>query len=216
MSSARFIALHCGDEAQALIENHPNAFLLLTQIAMRAKWKDCPITGMKAGEALIGDWHKAGLHSPKAYQVAKERLEKCQLATFQGGNRGTRATLIDSRIFSVSNGTRGTQGGIQGEAGGNLGGTNHKDTQKTLTQKRGSLEEVCAFCIEIGLPESDGQSTFYKWEGNGWTNKGAPIKSWKATIRSWKSANYMPSQKLTASPNGTAINRDLTSNQLAI
>lgn len=102
MSAARWIALHCGEETAALLANHPNAFLLLTQIAMRAKWRDCPISGMKAGQAFIGDWRAAGLHSKKAYEVAKMRLEKCELATFQGGNRGTRATLSDSRIFSLS------------------------------------------------------------------------------------------------------------------
>jgi hypothetical protein len=63
------------------------------------------------------------------------------------------------------------------------------------TQGRGSIEEVIKFCRDIGLPESDASWFFYKCEGNGWINGGKPIKNWRATIRAWQSAGYMPSQK---------------------
>jgi hypothetical protein len=131
MDSARWIALHCGDEAQSLISQHPNAFLLLCQIAMRAKWKDCPITRLKAGQALIGDWHNAGLRSQKAYRHAKKILIDCQFAAFKGASKGTVATLMDTRIFSVSNGTGASVGASKGRARGEQGATNHTDTQKT-------------------------------------------------------------------------------------
>lgn len=65
---------------------------------------------------------------------------------------------------------------------------------------RGTLEEIVTFALSLGLPRSDGESCFHKWEGNGWTNGGEKIKDWKATIRSWKAAKYLPSQK---SGNGT-------------
>ena len=133
MAATRFIALHCGDEAQALLENHPNAFLLLSQIAMRAKWKDCPITGMKAGEAFVGDWKKAGLHSEKSYRHAKKVLTECKIAAFKGASKGTVATLMDTRIFSVSMNTGADTGADEGRARGGQGATNHTDTQNTLT-----------------------------------------------------------------------------------
>lgn len=60
---------------------------------------------------------------------------------------------------------------------------------------KATFEQVKAFCEEAGLPQSDAEWFFYKCEGNGWTNKGEPIKDWKATIRSWKAGSYMPSQK---------------------
>ena len=60
---------------------------------------------------------------------------------------------------------------------------------------RGTLEEVVSFVSELGLPASDGESCFHKWEGNDWTNGGKKIADWKATIRSWKAAGYMASQK---------------------
>lgn len=98
----RFIALHPTEEAAELLKRHPNAFLLLTQIAMRARWDDCRITGLKAGQSFIGDWKNAGLHSIMAYKVAKQTLEKIGIATFKGTNKGTIATLVDSKIFSVT------------------------------------------------------------------------------------------------------------------
>jgi hypothetical protein len=58
-----------------------------------------------------------------------------------------------------------------------------------------SIDQVRTFCAEIDLPETDGDATYWKWEGNGWTNGNKPIKNWKATIRSWKAAGHMPSQK---------------------
>jgi hypothetical protein len=56
-------------------------------------------------------------------------------------------------------------------------------------------EEVDAFMAELSLPPSDAEWFFNKCVANGWTNKGEPIKDWRATIRSWKAVNYLPSQK---------------------
>ncbi len=70
-----------------------------------------------------------------------------------------------------------------------------KDKEKSPKKSRGTLEEIKAFAVEIGMPESDGECCFHKWEGNGWTNNKVPIKDWKATIRSWKAGKYLPSQK---------------------
>jgi len=62
----------------------------------------------------------------------------------------------------------------------------------------GAIEELAAHALGIGLPASDGQWCHDKWEGNGWTNKGGPIKDWKATMRSWKAQGFLPSQKAAA------------------
>ncbi len=63
------------------------------------------------------------------------------------------------------------------------------------SKRKGSMDELKRFCAALGLPESDGVTLYHKWEGNGWTNNGRPIKSWSSTITSWKSAGYLPSQK---------------------
>jgi len=134
---ARFIALHCTDETSVLIVRHPSAFLLLTQIAMRAKWKDCGISGMKAGEAFIGDWQEAGLHSRQAYRHAKEVLERNHLATFRGTNKGTIATLSSSTIYSISTPAEEPSSNQQGNQPTT---TNHTDTQNTQRKKKEKAE----------------------------------------------------------------------------
>lgn len=63
------------------------------------------------------------------------------------------------------------------------------------SKDRGSEKEIKDFCISIGLPPSDGEASFHKWEGNGWRNGANLVRDWKATIRSWKASGYMPSQK---------------------
>lgn len=132
-NSRRWVALYCVDESLALIQNHPNAFLLLAQIAMRARWKDCPITKLKQGQALIGDWQNGGLTSDGAYRYAKDVLSECGLATFEGTNKGTIATLANSMIFSITRLPRNEQGNDQttGKRRTNSGQatTNHTDTQ---------------------------------------------------------------------------------------
>ena len=119
-----FVALHRNDTAQALLEKHPTAFLLLTQIAMRARWKNepCPVTGIKKNEAFIGDFRAAGLRSEKAYRNAKEQLKRVGLCGFrratQGAKRGTIAILLNEEIFSISQDEGAEQRAVEGRSGG--------------------------------------------------------------------------------------------------
>jgi hypothetical protein len=59
-----------------------------------------------------------------------------------------------------------------------------------------SLEELKLVCAKTGLPDSDADWLFNKWEGNGWKNNGKPIRSYPHTIAQWKSQGFFPSQKL--------------------
>jgi hypothetical protein len=118
-----------------LLERYPNAFLLLTQISLRAWWKKdekSPV-GLEYGQAFIGDYRSIGL-TEKGYRVAKQRLAKGGLATFKGANKGTIATLIDSRVYSLSKelegGPRADNRAGKGRAKGGEGATNsHTHTQ---------------------------------------------------------------------------------------
>ena len=56
-----FIKMQKSSEASDLRWKYPNAFLLLSLIAERASRADNLITGLKQGEALMGDFKKAGL-----------------------------------------------------------------------------------------------------------------------------------------------------------
>jgi hypothetical protein len=72
------------------------------------------------------------------------------------------------------------------------------ETEEVLKPKsRGTIEEFHQFFTSIGLPQSDADYTFHKWQGNGWVNGKNPIRDWKATVRQWKAGNFMPSQKAT-------------------
>ena len=128
--SQGFIALHRGENAETLLAKYPNAFLLLTQIALRAQWKDNLITGVKAGEAFLGDYQSAGIKTEKAYRYAKTVLARCGLASFDGANDGTVATLIGTSIFSTTVPDRGEQGADEGRLPTRIQG--NKDTKKTI------------------------------------------------------------------------------------
>lgn len=60
-----------------------------------------------------------------------------------------------------------------------------------------NIEEVKLFCAKSGISESDAVAVWHKWDGNGWTNGGKPIRKWTSTLISWKNYGYLPSQKGT-------------------
>jgi len=197
-----WLACHRNESALVLISKHPAAFLLLSLIAIRARFhsETCPVTGLESGECFIGDWEECGQKSYKQYRVSKSVLQKSGYAAFKGASRGTIAKLLqvpeNVMIYSISN-DRSGQG--QGQAGGKLGASwgplTNKETRKQGNNVTGTIEEIEKFCIDSGLPKSDGTFLFHKWQGNDWMNGKQKIKDWKATIRSWKSAGYLPSQK---------------------
>ncbi|MDZ4287380.1 MAG: hypothetical protein U0984_05450 [Prosthecobacter sp.] len=65
----------------------------------------------------------------------------------------------------------------------------------TKAKTRGTRDEVIAYAVELGLPASDGEWFWAKCEGSGWRNDGHAIKDWQATMRAWKLAGYMTSQR---------------------
>ena len=97
-----FLKLMKTKETMELLTNAPNAFLLLTQIALRAKrTNDFNVHGLTIGQALVGDYKSIGLTERK-YRTAKALLESWGFATFKGTNKGTIATLINSRVFDIN------------------------------------------------------------------------------------------------------------------
>ena len=66
-----------------------------------------------------------------------------------------------------------------------------KDKERS-TAKAKSPEVVEEFAASLGCPAGQGTAAYWKWEGNGWINGKAPIKDWKATVRSWKAQGYAP------------------------
>lgn len=140
-----FVMLMRSDETRELLRD-PKAFVLLTQIAYRARWSDSlSVDNLKPGQALIGDHRACGL-TEKEYRNAKDRLEKWNLATFQGANKGTVATLSDARVFDIRATPKGGQGGSpQADKGRTEGGQGASNK----TEKIG----------EDGIPEPEEQGS---------------------------------------------------------
>lgn len=80
-----------------------------------------------------------------------------------------------------------------------------KDKEKDKEKDRGESEgrrpkpkdqaQVVAYCLSLGLLESDGNYFWNKWTGNGFKNAGSAMRDWQAVIRSWRDAGHLPSQK---------------------
>ena len=90
-------------DVELLIKNAPNAFLLLTQIALRARRvsDECNYTNLKQREAMVGDYTSCGLTERK-YRTAKLILQRRGFATFKATSKGTVATLCDSRVYDIN------------------------------------------------------------------------------------------------------------------
>lgn len=148
-----WIAMHRGEEAETLQERHPTAFLLLCQIGRRARWKreSCPITGLSFGQAMIGDWKRAGLQSEKSYRHAMGVLKRAGLVTFKGANKGTVATLVSTAIFTIEADATGEQrdeqgggqgGTVKGERRGGQGATKNKENKEQDVEKQEESERA--------------------------------------------------------------------------
>ena len=86
--------------------------------------------------------------------------------------------------------------GIGTGTGTGTGKGKERGVQRGKASKPESAEEITAFCSEIGLPATDAAWLWDHWMGNGFTNRGHPMRDWHATIRSWRSASgILPSQK---------------------
>ena len=87
--------------AEYLIGHEPECYLLLTQIALRAKRTNNELNHLEIGQAMIGDYKKCSLTHRK-YRTALTKLEKMKLVTTKTTNKGTRVTLLDTRAFDIN------------------------------------------------------------------------------------------------------------------
>ena len=99
-----WFACHRSQEALDLLREDPKAFCLLSLVAHRARWQEdtCAVTGLRYGQAFIGDFREAGIESRQAYRLACKRLFKRGFLTIQGTNKGTIVTLLPQAIFTIS------------------------------------------------------------------------------------------------------------------
>lgn len=96
-----FIKLNRSNETLELL-NDPNAFVLLTVIALRARRTDeFNVHNLRCGEALIGDHAQCGL-TRRQYRTAMKHLGMWGLARFTPTTRGTVATLCGVSVYDIN------------------------------------------------------------------------------------------------------------------
>lgn len=75
-------------------------------------------------------------------------------------------------------------------------------TVATACRSRGTQAECETFAISLDLPKTDGEWFWVKMEGSGWKNAGRKMADWRMTLRAWKLAGLLPSQKWPGQRNG--------------
>lgn len=81
-----------------------------------------------------------------------------------------------------------------GSKGGSITQAKREACPEYVNESDG-LKKVRDFCTSESISLADADWFFWKCHANGWKNGGRPILDWKATLRSWKRAAYLPSQK---------------------
>ncbi len=98
---AGFIKLTKSEQMGRLLFDDPIAYRLMAVIAWRARRTDSALTGLKAGQAMIGDYKKLGM-TEKQYRGAVKRLTKGGLIGAQGTNKGTVATILNTVCYDLN------------------------------------------------------------------------------------------------------------------
>jgi hypothetical protein len=70
-----------------------------------------------------------------------------------------------------------------------------KDKDNTKNKSKGTEQEFVEFAKELGLTSNDGVYLFAHFEESDWKRGKDPVKDWKAAMRKWKAAGWLPSQK---------------------
>ncbi len=73
-----------------------------------------------------------------------------------------------------------------------------ESTQKS--KARATLDELRAYCVELGLPADDGDGFYDKMLQTGWKVNKQAVRDVFATIRNWKRIGCMPSQIVANRP----------------
>lgn len=100
-SKKGFIKLNRSEEVFELLSHHKE-FILLTQIALRARRTDSKISNLEKNQALIGDFKNIGL-SRQSYRSAISNLQKWGFITIHPTNKGTVATITGRDVYDINN-----------------------------------------------------------------------------------------------------------------
>lgn len=171
-------------EAAELMK-HPAAFVLLAQIAHRARRAaQFSSNGLLPGEALIGDFAGIGL-TRQQYRTATANLVKWQFVTIRATNRGTVARLIDTRVFDINAG-EATNGSTFKQPTGNHPATTNKNERRERMKEREGFAPPALSQVQDILGEAEAQAFLDYYSARGWMLNGSQMADWQAAARGWK------------------------------
>lgn len=192
-----WLALHRSPELFALLEEDPKGFCLLSLIAARARFQEdpCLVTGLRYGQAFVGDFRKAGIASRQAYRNSIRRLADRGFVTIQGTNKGTIVTLLPQAIYTIGHPPKEPPK----EPTKNQQGTNQEPLTNKGTRKQGNNEEgerprppnfedvkKFAASAPLGIKAECFEAFFDEMEATEWTYRGAACvkpSAWQARFR---------------------------------
>lgn len=147
-------------------------------------------------ETIEGGWLLLNHSKYRDMASDADRAEKSAIRQARHRQKVKRNASTCPQIVTHSNALVTPESRQIPQADTNTDTNTKEDTEtKTKSKARGTLEELQAYAVEIGLPASDGEFMFHNWSANGWMNGKSPCKDWKSGINKYKLCGYMPSQK---------------------
>ena len=145
------------------------------------------------GRLVLNGKPISNLNLARLLGLAEQETADAVRCLLEGGvaSRDQKGALINRRMVREEEIRRkrveaGSKGGSKSAA---------KREQNPDIDNDNGLEKVREFSKGEGIQLSDADWFYWKGKANGWTNAGRPILDWKATLRSWAKAGYLPSQK---------------------
>lgn len=148
------------------------------------------------GRLVLSGKPMTNLNLSRLLGLSEQETADAVRCLLEGGvaSRDQNGALINRRMVREENIRR------KRVEAGSIGGskTAAKREQHPDIDNDNGLEKVREFSKGEGIPLTDADWFYWKGKANGWTNAGRPILDWKATLRSWHRAGYLPSQKQQA------------------
>jgi len=169
---AGYLKVTRNEELTALAVKHPNAFILLYFIALRARRAPSSVMGLDICESFLGDYEALGMTRAK-YRRALEVLQKYKIVAIKATNKGTIVKLLDKQYYDINEKEDSQQSdhqvAIKKPSNSHQIATNKNVIKKELKMKeKKEEEETNATAVAISpkkqISEEAKELTQYLWQ----------------------------------------------------